>query len=247
MPTGRIICKCCNQLYDAISMVTCCICKEKFKNTCVDITANEVRTLNSNKGYDWTCANCRPISHDIKNLKSLLIDLQREIKELRAVTNPPSKESSLEFEDIVAEVSERHKREKNIIIFNIAEQDQQKTPAAKSEGDKIQVVNILNSIVPDLSLAEVKPIRLGSFSSNKIRPIKISLENGYAAKKVLKNAKKLKSHQVYKNVNISSDKTKRQIDFYKKTKQELKNRLEAGENNLKIKYINQVPRIVSEN
>lgn len=39
---------------------------------------------------------------------------------------------------------------KNIIIFNIAEQDEQKPPAAKNEGDENQVVNIITSIVPEL-------------------------------------------------------------------------------------------------
>lgn len=247
MPSGKINCKCCNQLYDAISMVTCCICKEKFKNTCVDVSANEVRTLNSNKGYDWTCTNCRPISHDIKHLKALIINLQSEIKQLRVECNQTVKDSPLDFEEILSELSERQKRVNNVILFNVKEQDQQNSPAVKIEGDKNHVVTILSSISPDLPLNDIKPVRLGSFSANKIRPIKISLKNGYTAMNIFKNANKLKSHQTYKNVIISSDKTKRQIEFYKKTKQEMTNRLEAGETNLKIKYINQIPRIVSEN
>lgn len=247
MPAGKIPCKCCNQQFEAILMVTCCICKDKFKNSCVDITANEVRTLNSNKGYDWTCINCRPISQDIKQLKALIIDLQQEIKQLRVERNQPVGECSLDFEEIVSELSERQKRMKNIILFNVIEQDQQKPSAARIEGDKSHAISILSSIAPEVPVNDIKPIRLGSFSANKIRPIKITLQNEHATVNVFKNAHKLKSHQTYKKVKVSSDKTKRQIEFYKKTKQEMNDRLEAGETNLKIKYINQIPKIVSEN
>lgn len=36
----------------------------------LDITANDVRNLNINKGYDWTSIGCRAIGKDPKYLKT---------------------------------------------------------------------------------------------------------------------------------------------------------------------------------
>lgn len=243
----KLNCKCCNQMYDAHLMVTCCICKNKFKHTCVDITANEVRTLNSNKGYDWTCVNCRTIGQDIKQLKSLILDLQKEIKQLRADKIQPGLNSGFDIEEIVSEISDRQRRSKNIIIYNVKEQDQQNSANDRIQKDNEQVVSILSAVLPELSVAHIRPIRLGTFATNKTRPIKIMLESDNCVGKVLRNANKLKANQRYKHINISSDKTKKQIEFYNTLKSELKQRSDAGEMNLRIKYVNKIPRIVSEN
>nr|CAH7738711.1 unnamed protein product [Callosobruchus chinensis] len=106
---ARANCKCCNQACDNQLLVTCSVCKDKYIHSCVDITTNEVRTLNSNKGYDWTCGGCRAISKDLKDLKSLIIQLQNEIKDLKAENARNTKHLGFGFEDVVAEVSERQK------------------------------------------------------------------------------------------------------------------------------------------
>nr|CAH7763791.1 unnamed protein product [Callosobruchus chinensis] len=97
---ARANCKCCNQACDSHLLVTCSVCKDKYKHTssCVDITTNEVRTLNSNKGYDWTCGGCRAIGKDLKDLKSLIIQLQNEIKDLKAENARNTKHLGFDFE-----------------------------------------------------------------------------------------------------------------------------------------------------
>ena len=50
-----------------------------------------------------------------------------------------------------------------------------------------------------------------------------------------------------KNCSIYSDKTPKQLEYYKKRKKELTDRTNRGETNLKIKYYNDVPKIVSLN
>lgn len=247
MPASKVNCKCCNKLSEAHLAVTCSVCKDRFKNTCVDISANEVRTLNSNKGYDWTCGDCRTVGKDLKDLMALIINLQNDIKELKAEKNSSKNNFTLDFEEIVTEVSERQKRKNNIVFFNVAEQDQSVPSTERQNKDKSEVINVITIVDPEISISNIKPIRLGPFITGKTRPLKITVENEDIVKKILKNSKKVKSNQKYKNTILSADRTPKQMEYYKKVKQELNDRIAAGETNCKIKYVNNIPKIVSEN
>ncbi|CAH1970053.1 unnamed protein product [Acanthoscelides obtectus] len=85
------------------------------------------------------------------------------------------------------------------------------------------------------------------FCGTKVRPIKVILDSYDSALQVLVNAKKLKSSNTFKHVNIVQDRTKRQMENYKSIRTELARRHEAGDNNCRIKFINNVPRIVPLN
>nr|CAH7756616.1 unnamed protein product [Callosobruchus chinensis] len=153
---AKTLCKCCNQACENHQMVTCCVCKNRYKHSRVDITSNEVRVFNTNKGYDWTC-----------------------------------------------------------------EADRSKLANEQSASDKDVVVDVLKEIIPEVSLDSIEPVRLGVFTSSKKRPIKVTLDNNDIVRKVLTNARKLQSSNRYKTIILSLDRTKRQIDFYKATKQKL--------------------------
>lgn len=243
----RLACKCCNQICDGHLLVTCSVCKSKFKHSCVDITANEVRTLNSNKGYDWTCIDCRVIGKDLKELKALIINLQNDIKQLRESNSVATNSSGLDYEDIISEVSERQKRKKNIMIFNLPEPDQDKTPAEQMESDNRALRNILNAVTPNISSSNFRLARMGVFSASKVRPLKITTNNEETVKSILANSKKLKHKHEFKDIKISSDRTRRQMDHYRKVKQELTDRINGGETNCRIKYINDIPKVISLN
>nr|CAI5826354.1 unnamed protein product [Callosobruchus analis] len=104
--------RCCNQSCENHLLVICCAYKDKFKHTCVDITLNEVRILNAYKGHEWTCVTCRAVGKDLKDLKSLIIQLQNDIKKLKAEKFQPSSISVCHFENIISETTERLKRKK---------------------------------------------------------------------------------------------------------------------------------------
>nr|CAH7741774.1 unnamed protein product [Callosobruchus chinensis] len=246
MPS-RVSCKCCNQVCETHLVVTCSVCKDKFKHSCVDISSNEVRTLNCNKGYDWTCVSCRSIGKDMKDLKSLIIQLQTTVNELKAANARINSTPAFDYEDMISEITERQKRKCNIMVFNVSEPDQNKPAKEQSEADKRTVENILNHVAPELDLQNVASVRVGRFLNSKKRPIKIVLGNADTVRKVLINAKKIKSNNDYKHVSISSDRTKKQIEYFKAVKQELDDRIRAGDTNCRIKYFNDVPRIVTLN
>nr|CAH7735132.1 unnamed protein product [Callosobruchus chinensis] len=205
MPT-RATCKSCNQSCDNHLLVTCSVCKNRYKHSCIDITANEVRTLNGNKGYDWTCSGCR-----------------------------------------VIEVTKRQKRRNNIIIFNIDEPDQNKPAAEQIQQDKATVKELLQYVVPDMALSDVKSFRLGRHTTAKKRPIKVVLQNSDVVRNILKNSSSLKNSRNHRSIVISQDRTMKQIKYYEALKQELVDRKSAGETNLGIKYINDLPKMVPLN
>nr|CAH7714538.1 unnamed protein product [Callosobruchus chinensis] len=151
------------------------------------------------------------------------------------------------YEDVVSEVSERIKRKSNVILFNVKEPDQSKPAVDRTNSDKSIIMDVLRKIDPEIPVTNIKHVRLGLYSNNKIRPIKLILENDETARKVWMRSAKLKSHETLKNIKILPDKTKRQIEYYKTMKQELANRHTAGDTNCRIKYINDVPRIIQLN
>nr|CAH7745818.1 unnamed protein product [Callosobruchus chinensis] len=206
-----------------------------------------MRTLSSNKGYDWTCVECRGVGRDLKDLRALIIQLQKDIKDLKAENTRLVDNSAFEFEDVVSEVPERIKRKSNVILFNVKEPDQSKPAVDRTNSDKSIIVDVLLKIDPEIPVTNIKHVRLGLYSNNKIRPIKLILENDETARKVWMKSAKLKSHETLKNIKIFPDKTKRQIEYYKAMKQELANRHTAGDTNSRIKYINEVPRIIQLN
>nr|CAI5833545.1 unnamed protein product [Callosobruchus analis] len=211
---AKISCKCCNQACDSHQLVTCSACKNKYKHTCVDISSNEVRVLSSNKGYDWTCPGCRTVGKDINDLKSLIIQLQNEIKELKTNNARMIAQTDFTFEDVVSEVAERERRKNNIIFFNVPEPDRSKSANEQSASDKSVIVDVLKEIIPEIALGDIRPIRLGIYASSKKRPVRVTLDNNNTVRKILTNAKKLKSSNQHKSIVVSSDRTKKQIDLW---------------------------------
>ncbi|CAH1106352.1 unnamed protein product [Psylliodes chrysocephalus] len=104
----------------------------------------------------------------------------------------------------MAEFTEKQKRRNNIVIFKVAEPDQNKSLEKQKVIDKNTVSAILNTVAPDLPTTNIKPIRLGASAESKIRPIKVILENETTVSSVLKN-----SNSNFKQIIVAADRTKR--------------------------------------
>lgn len=74
--------------------------------------------------------------------------------------------------------------------------------------------------------------------------MKIILNSRSEAQKMLGNWKNLRDSDLFKLVRISNDLTVRQRDHSFKIRQEYRDRVAKGENNLRLKYHNGVPKIV---
>lgn len=220
-----------------------------FKNTCVDISSNELRSLNGNKGYTWSCVNCRGFGNDLDDLKSLIMKLQEEIQSMKSEYASTPKPEVSNFEDIIAEINERNKRKRNLIIYGI-EEHSNGTDEDRTKLDKDKTTDLLQFLTPTMledANYDIKPIRLGISRNNRPRPIKVILKNDQMVNNVIQNAKKLKNNHNFGRVSVAFDRTPREYAHYMKLKSELQERQNAGEQNLKIKYINSIAKIVTLN
>lgn len=144
--------------------------------------------------------------------------------------------STLNNEKIFAEINDRQSRSCNVILFNLPE-------TQSNADDKLSISNIFRQI--DIIVDPINVLRLGKLS-NKNRPIRATLPTQYDVFEILKNKRKLKNLDAFKNITVSTDRTLLQRNHLKTVIEELNARKNAGENNLFIKYINNLP-VVSKN
>lgn len=241
-----LICACCERSFEANLMVTCSICSKYYKNNCVDLTANEVKLLNGNKGVEWSCKKCKDSGNSIKDLKVLILQLQNDIQSMKSQMKVGTDLTEDVFEEIVAEINDRNSKKSNIILFGVPEPNQNLPSDTRLESDKASVVDLLNLVLPNESFEHVKPIRLGKYDIHQNRIIKVPLNNEHIVQNVIRNASRLRNSPKYKTISVSFDRTRRQIEHYKKIKSEMLERNKNGDK-CKIKYISGVPRIVDLN
>lgn len=82
---------------------------------------------------------------------------------------------------------------------------------------------------------------MGKIDENKRRPIKITLPIKEDALKAVRNKKKLR--ELEEKIFVSLNLTPMQREYYKKIKTELDERKNKGEEDIFIKYINNIPMI----
>lgn len=136
------------------------------------------------------------------------------------------------------EIEDRKTRSKNIILFNVPE-SQSTTQAQCIADDTNRVTSILNKVT-SLNTNNIKLYRLGAKRSDKTRPIKMEFAEPSQAKLILQNR-----HVVSNEINIKCDQTVLQRKQLSDLRKELEDRLQRGEANLTIKYINSCPKIIS--
>ena len=96
----------------------------------------------------------------------------------------------------------------------------------------------------------VKLLRIGKFdaSNTKMRPLKIIFQGDLAMRNVLINAKMLKENDRFKHLIVSVDRTPMQLEeYYKKGRSQLLERKANGENDIRIRHIHGIPKIVKFN
>lgn len=226
----------------------CSVCKKQFKNTCVDLSGNEVRILSSNKGWDWTCIKCRQYGNDIRDLKAIILELQNDIVQLKSKTDQQGLQSSDEsIEEIIGEISERNRRKRNVMIYGVPESHESLSTEARANKDKEYVLKVLSTVNKNTAADQCKTFRIGRQAEGKVRPIKVTLHNEDEAIGFIRSAKNLKNSEYNRKIFISEDRTPRQQMYYRKIRDKLRERVGMGETNLKIKYINGIPTITTEN
>lgn len=174
-----------------------------------------------------------------EEIKGNMKNLEERVESVTKPGTHPSVEGALPLEPAVQELQERERRAANILLFGVKESSAA-TREARIEQESKTVEGILQKIDADVA-KEVKVTRLGRYDEQKVRPIKVTFPTKSDALSVLKKKSKLGDEG---SVYIKSDQTVCQRKYLKTVIAELENRTKQGEQDLKIRYISNVPRIV---
>lgn len=234
---------CTLQINSKSSGIQCTFCSHFFHIKCVNISKNQLDVLSTVNGCLWKCTGCSNTAIQnndklfkvIETLQVTVNQLQEEIKNMKRASD-----NICNSEIIISEITERQKREKNIIIYNLNEA-LNGTVAEKKAADVSNVKDLLNKITPESNFDSIKVFRVGKSHNNKPAPVKVILASRNDVLNILKNKKILK--ETNDKRTISTDQTKMQQEYLKKVKTELNNRKQNGEENIYIKYVNGIPTI----
>ena len=126
-----------------------------------------------------------------------------------------SQDSSQVCSQVVAELKARETRQMNVIVHGLKESDDPDMEK-RHEEDVKELFKMLEEIEAKPPEEGITIKRLGKKEDDKQRPILMTCPNTETKKKIINNAKKLKTSEEYRRIGISHDLTKGQ-------RQELKN------------------------
>lgn len=186
------------------------------------------------------------LNNEMSEIKSQNSALNKKVetleKELNQFKNGEMSTNSnplhLDCETVALEFQERAQRQFNIIIVGLPEMNSTNS-AVRREHDNKQICTTIKSIYKECP-TPTKCIRLGKHCPDKNRNLKVTFENKDVVINILRNKSKLISN----SVRIFADQTPMQQQHMKKLRNELSQRTQNGELNLKIKYVNGVPKVI---
>nr|CAI5841269.1 unnamed protein product [Callosobruchus analis] len=198
----------------------------------------KVMALRSRRLLKFYCSDCQLGLKLVPKLAKKVDELFAEIGRLKnLVGDLPSTSAQFNFEEVVRETDERNSRKQNLIVYGLPENNVSKHVQETQDDDNIR--KMLEVLSSDARL-NVNPINnnIGKFGPTRPKP---------RPYRCIRNVSKLKANNSYKGISLSFNKTPKQVEFYKKIKEELNRRTEAGESKLRIKHVKGIPTIVSEN
>lgn len=177
--------------------------------------------------YAEVARKTEELTNQIKSLKEKL-----EIQE--------SLPKQVLFEPTISEMQERERRSVNVLVFGVNESDLTNKEECQRH-DKEKAKDIILKVKNDVQMDSVKCTRLGAPSEGKIRPLKLTFSTKEEALQIVRLKSKLNVTGVY----IKYDQTPSQREYLKKIIQELEQRKQNGEENVRIKYVNGIPTIIT--
>lgn len=149
-------------------------------------------------------------------------------------------------EMIIAEIHDRERRTRNVMLFNLIE-----SPAndieTKKQHDQDLVRKLLTTFLPGADHNAIKNLRVGGGQKDKQRPVKLIFVHDTDAKTFLSGFSSELAAQIDQRlspVRVSRDRTPRELKYLNTLREELNRRVSDGEKNLTIRYINNSPQIV---
>lgn len=175
-----------------------------------------------------------------KEINTLKVDVANSTTNITASATTGTSTDFTSYEDMMAEFHERSNREKNVIISGINERNSDNR-AERLTHDMNEVVKILELVNPGCN-KPIKTIRMGKYDTNKSRPLKVCFASVDEARTILRNKTKITNET--NNIKCYYDQTPCQKKIMENTRNELKRRKDAGEQDLTIRFIRGIPKVV---
>lgn len=174
------------------------------------------------------------LASKVDSMDSRLREVENALAKTQAELVVPSRVGLAE-DEIVVEVEERTRRAKNVLFFDIPE------PA---DADPARVAEILTPL--SLPAETYTLSRLGRtpplVAGHKPRPLLVSFTTRENARQVLQRKASLTLGG--KTVAVRGDETNKQRESLKQARAQLEERRKAGEEDLTIRFVGGVPRVV---
>lgn len=245
----RVMCTTRNWLkffcHDCLELINATVKDVPSINKKIDNLEKETRELkdilNDNAlSYAQVVADTSDLKKQVEGLNTEVTAQKTKSKVLTQA--PLGENAAIEHQPasaMVTELIERENRKRNILIFGITENNNpNREDRIKNELELIK--SSLQTADPEVRADEIKFHRVGKFTEGKARPIKVIFPTISDAQRILKNKNKLPNTNTW---YIKYDQTAMERAYLSQVLAELEDRKKNGENNLKIKYINSVPKI----
>lgn len=174
--------------------LTCISCKRSFHSACLSLKPDRVRFVQSIASRMFPiCGECDQ-NASISNKERDVFQLGGEIKLVREQYTSETTES------LIFEITDRIKRSKNVMVYNLPE-SKQADEESRSKDDRLRVTReILSFCLIDCTNISVQ--RVGKNFQNAARPLRVCLNNEHDVSIVLK----FRSHCV-SGLRFKADKT----------------------------------------
>lgn len=227
--------------------LSCDLCKKYIHSTSTSMSRAEIQCLKAkDRCVTFHCIGCKTRLSKLDDLWKTVNWLEAEVRALKSGSSVSlghddhgvqSEPKDQPVSRIVDELQDRQARESNLIVFNVKE-----TALDDRDGGNAAVrndlVEIFHSIDDTVDLSSMKFVRLGRYSPDRTRPVKVTLSCKSDALNILRNKKKNKTP-----IRIRADLTDVQRRELVELRSELARLNESGLNKT-IRYIHGGPQIV---
>ena len=217
------------------AMLYCDGCDRPVHRECSELSQTELRVmdLKGKRSLKFYCNDC---SEGIKLVPKLYKKIDSLFAEVESLKSQIQNNICNNEESILNELHERQKRTNNLNINNLPE------PSASKES--LSDTEVVKNIFKEITNKDVKiiqSIRIGKENKNGARSLKFILSDPTDVINIIKNRNKIGRD---KRIYINQDLTYKQRENMKKLWNELKQQKEKGKNDIFIKYIRGIPKIV---
>jgi phenylalanyl-tRNA synthetase alpha subunit len=237
-------CHCFKDVSGKAAHVKCDGCSLNIHIRCLTLSEKEVESIKSwSANIKVLCNRCNVTFSTMAEIKTLVNSMKTSFDERFAqletlIRSNTTNTNPADRETIIEESVERSVRACNVISYNV-----KKDPHVED----VEIANdILNVIDTSLAVSPENVVRLGKSSGRKPAPLKLRLNNSDSARACLRKQSVLLGKDVYAKIVIREDRTPRQMQYLKSLREELNQRINSGETNLTIKYINRVPQKITK-